>query len=280
MADKDNISYLYKYRTIDKYTIKTLKNNELYFSFPSEFNDPFDVKIDFNFEGEKADWKKYLLNISPYNSESKIEKILNSFEEYNYNIRELPTFDKENYFNAAESIIILCLSELNDNILMWTHYANNHKGICLGFKTTSISNSIGLEFEDSFRFNPSMKKGFLPTYKVKYKKERPEPFNPLKDSKKKLFEFAKTKYLNWEYENERRIIYLYDDIKEKIINFKKEILSEIIFGLKTSQEDINSIKNIVYENYISNGLEVDFYKAELCDNKYKYCASLVGWYFV
>ena len=268
MANKKNISYLYKYRNINENTLKTLKNNELYFSFPSEFNDPFDTKIDVNFEGNRADWKRYLLNISPYNSDSKIERILNSFEEYNYNIKELPTFNKEKYFNAAESLIILCLSELNDNILMWTHYANNHKGICLGFKTTCISNSIGLEFEDTFHFNPSKKRGFLPTFKVKYKKERPKPYNPLKDGKEKLFEFAKTKYLDWEYEKERRIIYLYNDIKEKIINFKRDILSEIIFGLKTSEEDINRIKDIVYENYISNGIKVDFYKTELCDGKY------------
>ena len=32
------------------------------------------------------------------------------------------------------NIGVLSLSTENDNVLMWSHYANNHSGLCLGFK--------------------------------------------------------------------------------------------------------------------------------------------------
>ncbi|MBV9575704.1 MAG: DUF2971 domain-containing protein [Gammaproteobacteria bacterium] len=33
---------------------------------------------------------------------------------------------------------ILSLSSCNDSILMWSHYADFHKGFCIGFKTNSL----------------------------------------------------------------------------------------------------------------------------------------------
>jgi hypothetical protein len=245
-----------------------LKNNELYFSFPSEFNDPFDTKIEVEPKGEKHDWRSYLQEMEFDIPQEYIERILNLFKDYNYNIEEIPDVNKEDYFNFSKEIVILCLSEINNNILMWSHYSDNHEGVCLGFETTFISDSIGLEFNDRFQFHPAAKKGFLPSFRVNYKQEKPAPYNPLKDDKRKLFEFAKTKYLDWQYERERRIIYMHNDIRKQIINFKKEILSEIIFGLKTSQEDIDRIKEIVYEEYINKGYDVSFYKTELCKNEY------------
>ena len=35
----------------------------------------------------------------------------------------------------------LCLSENNSSVLMWSHYADNHKGICIEYDFESIKNN-------------------------------------------------------------------------------------------------------------------------------------------
>lgn len=38
-------------------------------------------------------------------------------------------------FNRSEKdkSLISCSSELNNEVLMWSHYREKHKGICIGF---------------------------------------------------------------------------------------------------------------------------------------------------
>ena len=48
------------------------------------------------------------------------------------------------------------LSNNYDNYLMWSHYANNHKGICIGFNFMSIiqeSNEYRIKIHKCFRGN-------------------------------------------------------------------------------------------------------------------------------
>ena len=44
MADSNGWK-LYKYRAVNKYSLKNLKNGTLYCACPSSFNDPFDCKV-------------------------------------------------------------------------------------------------------------------------------------------------------------------------------------------------------------------------------------------
>lgn len=38
------------------------------------------------------------------------------------------------YFNKIQKEIgVYCLTTVPDSILMWSHYANNHKGVCLEY---------------------------------------------------------------------------------------------------------------------------------------------------
>jgi len=37
----------------------------------------------------------------------------------------------ESYFKDIKNIGILSLSEVNDNVLMWSHYADQHRGFCI-----------------------------------------------------------------------------------------------------------------------------------------------------
>ena len=54
---------LYKYGKFDEYTEKLFTNNEIYFSSPDEFNDPFDSRPRYICEGNKQQVENYLFEL-------------------------------------------------------------------------------------------------------------------------------------------------------------------------------------------------------------------------
>ena len=51
---------LYKYGKFDEYTENFFTHNEIYFSSPNGFNDPFDSKLHLTHDGTMKECKRYL----------------------------------------------------------------------------------------------------------------------------------------------------------------------------------------------------------------------------
>ena len=45
----------------------------------------------------------------------------------------------------SERIGLYCLSQVNNSILMWSHYAQDHQGYCLQFEATDFTPAFGAE---------------------------------------------------------------------------------------------------------------------------------------
>lgn len=180
----------YKYRNFDNeiFLKDIFKNNEMYASAFDKLNDPMD-----SFFEHKSSVNK-----------SFLDEIHN--DKYKHKV--------------------LSLSETYDNILMWTHYANNHTGIVIG---------VNIEENDNIYID-----------KVEYKSKLPE-FDSSKENdtnyKKK---FAKkvlmTKLLPWKYEQEIRVLSENNHVKVKI--------KEIYFGCKIKDEDMETIKGCIKKEKI------------------------------
>ncbi|PWX18316.1 hypothetical protein CYK65_11810 [Clostridium perfringens] len=107
--------------------------------------------------------------------------------------------------NLINQIAIVCLSEEKDNILMWSHYAKNHQGICIEYDYNDISN-------------------YTEVYPVVYMEENIDlsesiiNIDPYGIHKKIMIKFAL-----WEYEKEWRIIFNNNDSKTNggLISFPK-----------------------------------------------------------
>lgn len=118
---------------------------------------------------------------------------------------------------------LLCLSEDKYNPVQWAHYADNHKGICLGFEIP----------EHQLR-------------KVRYVSERlaRETLEEL-DCNEKLLT---TKFNHWSYEQERRLIlelssYSKDGQGLRFVSFSDDLmLKEVYIGCKSKlkYDDITS----------------------------------------
>ena len=214
--------YLYKYRKIDSNLEKILINNEMWFSSPIDFNDPFDcqIKVDTNNNyNEIFDFlKKNLVDLS-------IEEIGKISSDLYLNPEKWDNFVNQSSRETINSNGICCFCSNFDNILLWSHYADNHKGICLKFDVLK-----DLDF-------------FVYPLNIIYQRNYPV-FNYLKN-KERLTDFLiKTKSDDWSYEREVRVL----KFEKGLHSFRKAALVEIIFGCKTTDLEIDRIKSLVSSN--------------------------------
>ncbi len=149
---------------------------------------------------------------------------------------------------------VLSFSENNDNILMWAHYANKHYGVCL-----------------EFAFN---RWGNMPVHwdKVDYMMERPllTLLSEEQNAAGTLQKIAFTKHKDWEYEKEWRIICSFKDPSDRYLEFpEKNVLTGIIFGLKTSPDDRQRIRAA----FESSNFNPNFYEA--IENKTRFEVEII-----
>lgn len=250
---------------INEQSLKILTDNSFHFSYPYKFNDPFDCRIFCKYEGSKEEWRKYTDSIEDIN---KKKEFINSLESVNYDPQKID--EMFHYVNNYQRYpyIICCFSELRDNILMWSHYASKHYGFCVGFKSIYEKGNNYFEMAENVGHFNNSNKALL--NEVQYHFDSPNIINPVKSKIYSVESFQLTKSKSWKYEREYRILirsksFNNSDNKYSKLNFKfkKEILNEVIFGIKMEYEDMKMISNIITTNYINNGINVKLYKAKI-----------------
>jgi len=137
LPSEENMYILYKYRPINKYTKGVIEKGELFFQKASEFNDPFDCFIDEIIDGNDEDWKNYLRGRN-WNEEG-IQKLLTSIHNNQFDCKKFLNKNR-----SQNNFYVSCFSKEFDNILMWSHYADCHRGFCVGYNVTHFCNSLTL----------------------------------------------------------------------------------------------------------------------------------------
>lgn len=156
-----------------------------YFSSPSVFNDPFElgtpIRSPTDDETDEAakNINEGFLGLSK-SKQAKVRRRVQDDAE-----RQGLTLSTETWLR---DIGVLCLTEKPFNLLMWSHYADCHRGICIGFDSGM---SIFCTFE-----------------KIRYLNERPQlPFGcNTRVEREHLNQILFTKAIEWEYEQEWRAV--------------------------------------------------------------------------
>lgn len=260
------IRRLYKYRTDNIHTLDILQNSELYFSFVEEFNDPFDCRVRIVLPTNREQWETH----ARYHNipENLAHPVIRFLEAINYDTETIMQEYEKSHFRT---ITVCCLSEIRDNILMWSHYSNSHKGICIGFETVIDQNELCIRTDDPVltrHINPVYHR-VLPADKVKYQTICPEPYDFLSSDHRHLSEFFKTKSVDWHYERERRIIMPYRDINKRLIKFDKSALKEVILGCKARSEFKQQTMKLIEDEYTSKGYNVDILQCYIDRDEYR-----------
>lgn len=220
---------LYKYADIDdNFTINNLINNQLGFNRIENFNDPFDTTP------TQVINKKGILNFTNLH--------LNLSDDEKKAIYLLPEEEINNIFSDIirnADIGISCFSETNDNILMWSHYSNKHKGICLGFDVNEDNLNDFIDNTKNINNNIFNSETKYRLFVIKYSNNRPifSLYNSnLLTEREQIENVLISKSNIWEYEKEHRII-IYNG---KIMSFptgiyyNRKYLKEIILGTNLS----------------------------------------------
>lgn len=187
------------------------------------------------------------------------------FSEVMLNMASNPESNYREFINTAfiKCFRILCVTEKDDNSLMWAHYADSHYG-CV------------IEFESLYTEKPR----FLREGYVRYHENLQPRSNPLDmllygetEEVRDLMirDVAFSKRTSWSYENEYRLMFTesYGEITTKVdmqtqikdivvkyqsdelftdVGIPKESVKSIIFGARTTEKDIQTILEVLSEN--------------------------------
>ncbi|WP_346678835.1 DUF2971 domain-containing protein [uncultured Brachyspira sp.] len=159
---------------------------------------------------------------------------------------------KEDYNYLLDSIKVGCLTTKKDNTLMWSHYADKHRGICIEY-------DIGKIYEkDNLIINKVNYKMPIITHKSIVDKETLEI-----DNIKRLIELFSIKSNEWKYEKEYRILY-YDKERKKDGVLIDCPIKSICFGTETSEDDKKLIRKIIKNK---KGNKIEFKEAKFKQDK-------------
>jgi hypothetical protein len=242
---------VYKYRGWNSDNDKNvLLENQLFFTSPKDFNDPFDCRIPYDFSLLDDDTKINMYLAQKENdskntiSQENLKKLIKDFE---LKLRNQAVKVQEEYntlyFDGVDKHFgVLSLSERWDSILMWSHYADHHRGYCVGF------------WEEKLRKNFYVSGG-----QVIYPKDNSFPrLSPIGDDIENMIQQSHAKSSDWSYEKEYRLAKIfYPEIAtttDRIQLYPDHFISEIVIGLTASPQtkeeliQIGKIKNVeVYE---------------------------------
>jgi len=214
-------NYILKFRKINERLIESLECSQIYFASPDELNDPFDCKVDIEKSLRRA------ISQSSDSARETLENILNNDEVITLFKQFQKDIEAYGVFSGSHKPAL-------ESSLMWSHYADNHRGICLVYAIPTGPNEflkqnqiIGIQ-NVVYGFNQ------LTEWFKKL------PFN--KDIHNRAFEdmvkmFVKIKKTDWKYEDEVRMIRK----SSGIVSIDKSYLQHVCFGLRASEDLIREI---------------------------------------
>ena len=216
---------IYKYLTVNA-AKEVIKSRKLKASSIICFNDPFEMlPTETASVSERA---KSIVNEYVKNMDIKINYDLITKDEI------LTSKRIEKYKNERQNTMVICFSRSESEILMWSHYADQHKGIVLSFDEKEM-------FEDIIPKN-LIKVNFAD---IKYCQRRPSGVSAEYMLENKFISDITTKGKFWSYEEEIRIAFNYDasakhiainDEQNAFIRFNPKSLKGAYFGCRN---DIN-----------------------------------------
>jgi hypothetical protein len=239
-------SPLYKYFNISnlKYFEDLFCKNLLYFPCPLTFNDPFDCRLNIDTNYSNDELLEILENeininypgLSVENKRKRINAALNDTE-----LKDNLIKNYERYRNSLlEDCGVQCMTEKHLNLLMWSHYSNCHKGICVEFDTNEMLKHVN----DKIWCN-----------KVIYKKEYPSLKVVFNNDQNKIDKFGtsilRIKSNDWSYEKEWRIVFpsVTKFYPNRLIPIPKESIKKIFLGLEMEDNCKYNLVKLIKVNY-------------------------------
>ena len=223
----------YKYRSMNstesvERVERIVLHDEVYFASAKSFNDPFDLNPAFSLqaspEQQRADFIRMSRKFNPSLTDPEHEAEATRVMATSLSATDVDTTTNVIQFavrqHLIESVGAFCVSERCNDLLMWAHYADSHRGVCL-------------EFDGAGGLMASAQQ-------VTYSLTRPA-INHYEDERLTMLAKALlTKSAHWAYEAEWRL--LRADNGPGVVRFRPENLTGIVVGALATPETIEIVR--------------------------------------
>lgn len=231
--------YLYKYRGVepdDSQSVGELRDmvveSLLWMSSPERFNDPADLQATWVIEGSAAELRARInalvKELEPGLSfKQRDRKVLDLMEKPR---EELLRGVQASYAEQRRTFGVCCFATDPRNVLMWSHYANRHKGVCLQYEFARdvpvIARAQHVDYleEDAFQ---------------------PINWTHATSMRDALGNTLTRKHKRWDYEDEYRI--MLDGQAGTYLPVRAEALAGVIFGCHATDAVRGTISNLLTE---------------------------------
>lgn len=224
---------LYRYRSLSgefgRATAEDIiVNSRMYWSSPTAFNDPMDCRPHFVFGNSRRDqlaWARDAIrrnfpNAGRHERKGLERRLLDAGPAQNRQIAI------EGFATWMNESAVCCFSTVPDSILMWSHYADHHRGIVFVFHQQ-------VEPQPFFAFP------------VTYTEDRPsvDITRIAIDGPTAFRNATLTKAAVWSYEAEMRMIEY--RVAPGFRRFPQHALRGVIFGARISDDDKNFVRGLI-----------------------------------
>jgi hypothetical protein len=292
--DKD---FFYKYMSAETAS-RTLDSLELRWSAPSTFNDPFDVQMDLRFDFDRATLGRRIVE--------EVDRVVFSDQEPTGDDahpvflglkecwRNRAQFDREDMRRQAEILCsaldnqqhtvrdeaqrifrgfldrvrVLCVSEVADNLLMWAHYAELHRGAVLRFRCLpDINSTVCWAWQVSYSTD-------LPTFADLNRWVRELSGQEKREPEAIARKYLLTKSVDWAYEKEWRVFGKQDGADDGYVyrSILPEELDAVYLGCRMGSE----IQSEIARRLTGRLAHVKLYKARKSSTRFALDFDLIS----
>jgi len=277
MAVNPGRPYFFKYTSAKTAEI-ILTTGRLRYAAPGTLNDPFDAQLDLGFgfamdQLNKAMMERYLQAINgnaplPVESRDLFVTLLEVMRQNRHKlnmtdedfIREMtPAIEQgskqlQAYIGTFHKAIrdlwlsdakLFCVSEIEDDPLMWAHYADKHRGVVIKLLALEeIDNQLCVAKPVQYHEQPPVLATLEEFVENNFSGKRLNP----NDAWDKVFY---SKQADWAYEREWRVVVPGEAPKQDYAYFKliPQEIGAVIFGSKITGEDRKKLTEIVKAKY-------------------------------
>ncbi len=241
ITKNNNGKFLYKYLPYNHYSLQILITNRLWLSSPDFLNDPFEG--DFIIENYKEFYNDKFIKLLLDNIKTKKNKEIL----YNIGFNEMKN-DPNQFLNRLYEYLnntilnkygTTSFSKRCDNVQLWSHYADSHKGFVIIFDRNILASYITKRSTHLF----DVEYTGLPKLEIEYDQNL-KCLN-FKDNSSLL----RSKLNHWKSEKEVRILKHdgFENVNDRLILFPKESIKGIIWGFRMPYENWSTISSLIYD---------------------------------
>lgn len=249
--------HLYKFRSIpdaaDEQGRERLEalllHNRLWLAAPSTFNDPFDGRSAYELTLRGAELRKELEQLLRRQGMKSAEAKRRVRSDVVAN-PEWFRQQREQHLNLIRNHLGVCALSANPRSpLLWAHYAQDHKGICVQLRLW---------------VDPEA----LVAHQVEYRNDYPVmlDFGRAATGRDAMLPFLR-KSTDWAYEEEWRLVE--PERPNTHRSFNARAMTGVIFGLRTTEADKAYVRDLMGERQRRYGVKPTLYQSVAADRAYR-----------